>query len=191
MGSFGLNLLLLKLKTENWKYCSKIIFKCVNSIVRFIFNIFLVLVVPWNAWSEGKKKKKGKTQLWIQRKTLNPNEHYMSQEILQFFLRADFFEEHSIIKVVSCVWSGVIICLSLASMVESIMGLRGNSLPLWLLQLRIRYYMYALLTREPSITISSFRCTYIHFIIFLVGTEKSREGNFGVRIWKMSFNSTC
>ena len=30
----------LKLKTENWKHCSKIIFKCVNSIVGPIFNIF-------------------------------------------------------------------------------------------------------------------------------------------------------
>ena len=39
-GLFGLSLLLLKLKTENWKYCSKIIFKCVNSTVRPIFNIF-------------------------------------------------------------------------------------------------------------------------------------------------------
>ena len=29
-----------KLKTENWKHCSKIIFKCVNSNVRPIFNIF-------------------------------------------------------------------------------------------------------------------------------------------------------
>ena len=31
-----------KLKTENWKHCSKIIFKCVKSIVGPIFNIFLV-----------------------------------------------------------------------------------------------------------------------------------------------------
>ena len=37
---FGLYLLLLKLKTKNWKYCNKIIFKCVNSIVEPIFNIF-------------------------------------------------------------------------------------------------------------------------------------------------------
>ena len=37
---FGYNLFLLKLKIENWKYCSKIIFKCVNSTVRLIFNIF-------------------------------------------------------------------------------------------------------------------------------------------------------
>ena len=35
---FGLNLLLLKI--ENWKHCSKIIFKRVNSIVGPIFNIF-------------------------------------------------------------------------------------------------------------------------------------------------------
>ena len=27
-------------ETENWKYCSKIIFKCVNSTVGPIFNIF-------------------------------------------------------------------------------------------------------------------------------------------------------
>ena len=40
MGLFGLNLLLLKLKTENWKYGNKIIFKYVNSIVGPIFNIF-------------------------------------------------------------------------------------------------------------------------------------------------------
>ena len=39
-GPFGLNLLLLKLKTKNWKHCSKIIFKCVNSAVAPIFNIF-------------------------------------------------------------------------------------------------------------------------------------------------------
>ena len=40
IGPFGLNLLLLKLKTKNWKYYNKIIFKCVNSTVRLIFNIF-------------------------------------------------------------------------------------------------------------------------------------------------------
>ena len=28
-----------KLKTENWKYCSKIIFKCVNSAVRLNFKV--------------------------------------------------------------------------------------------------------------------------------------------------------
>ena len=27
-----------KLKIKNWKYCKKIIFKCVNSIMRLIFN---------------------------------------------------------------------------------------------------------------------------------------------------------
>ena len=35
-GPFGLNLLLLKLKAENWKHYSKIIFKCVNSIVGLV-----------------------------------------------------------------------------------------------------------------------------------------------------------
>ena len=37
-GSFRLSLFLLKLKTETEKHCSKIIFKCVNSAVRPIFN---------------------------------------------------------------------------------------------------------------------------------------------------------
>ena len=36
--SVWIELILLKLKTENWKYCSKIIFKCVNSTVGPIFN---------------------------------------------------------------------------------------------------------------------------------------------------------
>ena len=40
LGPFGLNLLSLKLKTENQKHCSKIIFKCVNNTVGPIFNIF-------------------------------------------------------------------------------------------------------------------------------------------------------
>ena len=37
-GSIWIELILLKLKTKNWKYCNKIIFKYVNSIVRPIFN---------------------------------------------------------------------------------------------------------------------------------------------------------
>ena len=84
MGSVWIELIVAK--TENWKYCSKIIFKYVNNIVRPIFNFFsawtvmnsvaTVLVVPWNTWSE-EKKKSGKTQLWIQRKTLNPNGTYI------------------------------------------------------------------------------------------------------------------
>ena len=36
--SVWIELILLKLKTENWKHCSKIIFKCVYSTVRSIFN---------------------------------------------------------------------------------------------------------------------------------------------------------
>ena len=47
-GPFGLNLLLLKLKTKNWKYCNKIIFKCVNSTVGLIFNE--KLAEKWNLW---------------------------------------------------------------------------------------------------------------------------------------------
>ena len=38
VGSVWIELILLKLKTENWKHCSKIIFKCVNSAMGPIFN---------------------------------------------------------------------------------------------------------------------------------------------------------
>ena len=37
-GQFWIELIVAE--TENWKYCNKIIFKCVNSTVRPIFNIF-------------------------------------------------------------------------------------------------------------------------------------------------------
>ena len=38
IGCVWIELILLKLKTENLKHCSKIIFKCVNSTVGPIFN---------------------------------------------------------------------------------------------------------------------------------------------------------
>ena len=86
------------LKTENWKHCSKIIFKCVNSVMRFIFNIFFlnkVVVGPVNSalcllYSEfmcmnnavtihmrgKKKKKKGNLKPKMQtRNKPNPNRH--------------------------------------------------------------------------------------------------------------------
>ena len=47
-GCVWIELILLKLKTENWKYCSKIIFKCVNSAVRPIFNE--KIDKKWNLW---------------------------------------------------------------------------------------------------------------------------------------------
>ena len=44
-----------KLKTENWKYCSKIIFKCVNSTMGPILNFFSAWKVLWtvmnSAWT--------------------------------------------------------------------------------------------------------------------------------------------
>ena len=80
---------LIVVETENWKHCNKIIFKCVNSIVGPIFNIFkyvnrtatihkqyinsaaTVLLqcqlspgLKQNAWSEGKKKEKKKRKKW-------------------------------------------------------------------------------------------------------------------------------
>ena len=46
MGVFGLNLLLLK--TENWKHCSKIIFKCV--IVSW--DLFLIFFNMWTVYAQ-------------------------------------------------------------------------------------------------------------------------------------------
>ena len=43
-----IELILLKLKTYYWNYCSKIIFKCVNSIVGPIFNE--KVIKKWNLW---------------------------------------------------------------------------------------------------------------------------------------------
>ena len=47
-GSVWIGLILLKLKTYCWNHCSKIIFKCVNSIVGPIFNE--KVVKKWNLW---------------------------------------------------------------------------------------------------------------------------------------------
>ena len=38
LGSVWIEFILLKLKIENWKHCTKIIFKCVNNVVGPIFN---------------------------------------------------------------------------------------------------------------------------------------------------------
>jgi len=84
-GPFGYNLFLLKLKIENWKHYNKIIFKCVNSTVGPIFNIFFFLMnsaetVVNSAWPvhyllkavahESKKKKENanvkRSSTWIQ-----------------------------------------------------------------------------------------------------------------------------
>ena len=48
MGSVWIELILLILKTENWKYYNKIIFKCVNSAVGSIFNE--KIAEKWNLW---------------------------------------------------------------------------------------------------------------------------------------------
>ena len=94
LGSVWMELILLKLKTEDWKHCSKIIFKYVNSAMEPIFNekvaekwyfwvceqctdaLFTVEKSTFIAtvreqqlqttWNacQKKKKKKGKTRMW-------------------------------------------------------------------------------------------------------------------------------
>ena len=48
LGYVWIELILLKLKTENWKYCNKIIFKCMNSNVRPNFNE--KVIQKWDLW---------------------------------------------------------------------------------------------------------------------------------------------
>ena len=69
---FRLNLFLLKLKTDNWKYGSKIIFKYVNSTARPVNNAWTMFFVPCtvnscdfivHARKKKSKKKKKKERL--------------------------------------------------------------------------------------------------------------------------------
>ena len=48
IGSVYIKLILLKLKIENWKHYSKIIFKCVKSTVGLIFNE--KVAEKWSLW---------------------------------------------------------------------------------------------------------------------------------------------
>ena len=87
-GSVWIEFIFAETENWNWKHCSKIIFKCMNSIVGPIFNE--KVAEKWNLWvreqctltwsnnAAGKKKKNQKTQPRIQRKTLNPNGHHIS-----------------------------------------------------------------------------------------------------------------
>ena len=95
---FGLYLLLLKLKTKNWKYCNKIIFKCVDSIVEPIFNIFKYVkhtqymnsaYTVHKQWilSHGLKKKRKRErererERALKMQTPNPNRHMIIQKFL-------------------------------------------------------------------------------------------------------------
>ena len=73
---------LIVAETENWKYCSKIIFKCVNSIMRPIFNIFNAWTVyeqyvnsepMWGYCSRAEKK----TWNWKRKNKHYPSAHFI------------------------------------------------------------------------------------------------------------------
>ena len=108
-----------KLKTENWKHCSKIIFKCVNSIVglmnsawtvreQYMNSVWIVFFVPCTVillftCREKKKKawkRRAETQVsalpkrapWHFRRALNPAETQVC--ILRFTLFFFFFFLH-------------------------------------------------------------------------------------------------
>ena len=63
---------LILLKIENWKYCSKIIFKCVNSAVKPIFNESFAekrgLWVPWTVHGTPLEKHKSHRNVLIKKK---------------------------------------------------------------------------------------------------------------------------
>ena len=74
---------------ENWKHCSKIIFKCVNSIVGLIFNE--KVAKKWNLWVREhcsqktdqqlrlKRQKKRRKCVGRRRSTYNPNPNSLSK----------------------------------------------------------------------------------------------------------------
>ena len=82
MGLFSYCLLL---KTKNWKYYSKIIFQCVNSIVGPIFNVYFAekrdLWVPWTMHGTHLKQKCAVGK----RKMCFPNAHYILCSTNNFF----------------------------------------------------------------------------------------------------------
>ena len=71
MGLIGYNLFCWnwKLKTENWKHCSKINFKCVNSTMEPIFNE--KIVKKWYLWIREQYIQYMNTLFTVEKSTLN------------------------------------------------------------------------------------------------------------------------
>ena len=77
---FRLNLFLLKLKTDNWKYGSKIIFKYVNSTARPVNNAWTMFFVPCtvNSCDINVHALKKKKKVWKRKRgfgNADPNPH--------------------------------------------------------------------------------------------------------------------
>ena len=107
-----------KLKTE--KYCDKIIFKCVNSIVRPIFNekvdkkwylwvhkqctnaLFMVEKVSLYSWKKKKKKKKLKCVLRPDVDAKRANQTYTNMHIFGWI--AYPIEKWFLMEVIRCVF---------------------------------------------------------------------------------------
>ena len=101
---FVLNLLLLKLKIENWKYCNKIIFKCVNSTewpFLIFFSVWIVIFVSCtvnsyevtvHAWI---KKRGGECETWTQLSMESKRPHNIQRYTVAYSDRLDsgFFAE--------------------------------------------------------------------------------------------------
>ena len=104
----------LKLKTENWKHYSKIILKCVNSIVGPIFLYFLmreqyVNSEPMWGYCSCAEKKKDKTWKWKRKFKHNANTHYVSYYnwlFITFKWTYYFFLHH--LKSTISIWTVVI-----------------------------------------------------------------------------------
>ena len=95
-------------ETENWKHCSKIIFKCVNSAVKSIFNIFKCMnsaVIMREQWflslyskfmwfycSCAKKKKKKTTEHRRAKRAIQTGT-FLDFFLAEIPLKKSFFEE--------------------------------------------------------------------------------------------------
>ena len=104
-GCVWIELIFAETENWNWKHCSEIIFKCVNSTVGPILNkkgtekcnlwdreqctnaLFTVDKVNCCGWTKKKKKKKRKTQLKKRgrRNNLNPNGHNIIANEITFY----------------------------------------------------------------------------------------------------------
>ena len=62
---------MLKLKTYCWNHCSKIIFKCVNSTVKPIFNIFFWIKWLWVSWTVHNVSAQYNPRVWTVRVTVH------------------------------------------------------------------------------------------------------------------------
>ena len=102
MGLFGYCLLL---KTENWKHCSKIIFKCINSVVRPNFKEKFVEIRTCGSHEQCTEPTQKNADMQVPCFQCNPNIHYtMKWSWVGLSVPVRFTLEWFIIYTVPVVW---------------------------------------------------------------------------------------